>query len=306
MKNLFILSEEEKNRILNLHESATKRHYLTEQFDYQGLFGNYKDPFNLNQNTTILQGVNGDPYQYKKSGDKFWYAKKSEGNTPKWIEAKNPKAIEDIKNNIFTKGKFTKSSKNNGFILIWAFPEYQPKVDGKSGWTQLLGSLIRVTSGGGNEGTYGKLGHGGCVIVKSNGDATCYEFGRYPGAKKGYGKVLSYPLGKIGKIKNGVLINAEDVAKIAKGKTFPPGPSMRMSVVVVKLPNPSEAIKYAAVKEREYTALDFSIGDEDANCGTFTLDVAKSGGIQLGSHCFPTPIAAVNSFKKQSDSFFEV
>ena len=30
MKNLFIINEEEKNRILNLHESATKRHYLEE------------------------------------------------------------------------------------------------------------------------------------------------------------------------------------------------------------------------------------------------------------------------------------
>lgn len=31
MKNLFIINEEEKNRILNLHESATKRQYLNEQ-----------------------------------------------------------------------------------------------------------------------------------------------------------------------------------------------------------------------------------------------------------------------------------
>ena len=31
MKKLYFLDEEEKNRILNLHESATKRHYLGEQ-----------------------------------------------------------------------------------------------------------------------------------------------------------------------------------------------------------------------------------------------------------------------------------
>jgi hypothetical protein len=31
MKKLYFLDEEEKNRILNLHESATKRHYLNEQ-----------------------------------------------------------------------------------------------------------------------------------------------------------------------------------------------------------------------------------------------------------------------------------
>jgi hypothetical protein len=31
MKNLFMLSEEDRNRILNLHETATKRQYLGEQ-----------------------------------------------------------------------------------------------------------------------------------------------------------------------------------------------------------------------------------------------------------------------------------
>jgi hypothetical protein len=81
---------------------------------------------------------------------------------------------------------------------------------------------------------------------------------------------------------------------------------MSMTVAVVKLPNPSGAIDYASVKQREYSALDFSIGDEDANCGTFNRDVAKSGGIQTGSFCFPTPISVVNSFKDQSDSFFQV
>ena len=33
MKNLFIITEEEKKRILNLHESASKRHYLKENYD---------------------------------------------------------------------------------------------------------------------------------------------------------------------------------------------------------------------------------------------------------------------------------
>jgi hypothetical protein len=31
MKKLYFLDEEEKNRILNLHETATKKHYLSEQ-----------------------------------------------------------------------------------------------------------------------------------------------------------------------------------------------------------------------------------------------------------------------------------
>jgi len=78
MKNLFILSEEEKNRILNLHESATKRHYLSEQ--------------------EIKQGQPGDPYQYKKVGDEYYYALKKGGN---WTKATKERAIKNIKNFIF-------------------------------------------------------------------------------------------------------------------------------------------------------------------------------------------------------------
>jgi hypothetical protein len=201
----------------------------------------------------------------------------------------------------------TVAKNETGFILIWAFPEYEPKVDGQGKMAQFFGSLIRVTSGGGGrEGTYGKLGHGGCVVIKPNGNATCYEFGRYPGAKQGYGKVLSHPLGNIAKIKNGVLTNPEQVAIAARKKTFPPGPTMDMSVAVVKLPNPSGAEKYASVKERQYSAADFSIKDEDANCGTFARDVAYAGGINMGTFCFPTPNAVVNSFKDRADKMFKV
>jgi hypothetical protein len=49
MKNLFIINEEEKNRILNLHETATKNLYLSEQiitnfdskYDYKKESGDY-------------------------------------------------------------------------------------------------------------------------------------------------------------------------------------------------------------------------------------------------------------------------
>jgi hypothetical protein len=195
---------------------------------------------------------------------------------------------------------------SGGFILIWAFPEYEPSIDGKGKIMQFLGSAIRIASGGGKEGTYGKQGHGGCVVIKSNGESTCYEFGRYTGHKKGYGKVLTHPLGKIAKIKNGVLTNPEEVARIAKGQTHEPGPTMRMSVAVVKLPNPSEAERYASVKQREYSIVDFSIGDEDANCGTFARDVAYAGGVKMGQFCYPTPKAVVGSFRDKADKMFEV
>ena len=100
MKKLYFLDEEEKQRILNIHESATKRQYLPEQnFDFN-------DPLKIKQtnkqNQIVAQGEGNDPYQYMKWGDKVWFAKKSEGKNPNWIEAKNSDAIEAIRTKIFS------------------------------------------------------------------------------------------------------------------------------------------------------------------------------------------------------------
>jgi hypothetical protein len=107
MKNLFILSEEEKNRILNLHESATKRHYLNEQLldlgqsetqPTQPIIG----PTLLDaQGTIVKQGLYGDPYVYAKYGNDYYFAKASEGENPNWKLAKTEKGIRDIKGKIF-------------------------------------------------------------------------------------------------------------------------------------------------------------------------------------------------------------
>lgn len=99
MKNLYTINEEEKSRILNLHETATKKHYLSEQTNV------FNDPLQLNQtrkqNQVVVQGEGSDPYQYMKWGDKLWYAKKSEGKTPKWVEAKKQESIDAIKSKIY-------------------------------------------------------------------------------------------------------------------------------------------------------------------------------------------------------------
>jgi hypothetical protein len=80
MKKLFDISNSEKNRILEMHESATKRLYLKEQYE------------------DIRQGGPGDPYQYAKKDGKYFYAKKG---TENWIEQKNQKGIDSIKSAIY-------------------------------------------------------------------------------------------------------------------------------------------------------------------------------------------------------------
>jgi hypothetical protein len=334
MSKLFLISEEEKNRILNLHETATKKHYIHEQSvigaPNYGMINTVnstpkrkkvipkltpKDKIIAVQKSLIQKGFNvgptgadGDMGINTKNAIKSFQRKNN--LTPDGIVGNNTAKALGVQpltsDNSIENQSTSNVSKDSGFILVWSFPEYEPIIDGKGKVMQFLGSIIRLASGGGREGTYGKQGHGGCVIIKSNGDAVNYEFGRYPGADKGYGKVLTHPLGKIAKIKNGVLINPKEIASAARKKTYPPGPTMSMSVAVVKLPNPSEAERYASVKQREYSIVDFSIKDEDANCGTFARDVAYAGGIQMGTFCYPTPKAVVNSFRDKADKMFDI
>jgi hypothetical protein len=59
MKQLYFLDEEEKNRILNLHESATKRQYLSEQV--------------TNQTNLPTITDNDRTYDYQKNGDRYFF-----------------------------------------------------------------------------------------------------------------------------------------------------------------------------------------------------------------------------------------
>jgi hypothetical protein len=86
MKQLYFLDEEEKNRILNLHESATKRQYLSEQ--QTGAKFIYNNP-------------NDKAYDYKMENGKYYF--KGKPNTsyatkyPNWYEAKADRGIKAIK-----------------------------------------------------------------------------------------------------------------------------------------------------------------------------------------------------------------
>jgi hypothetical protein len=85
MSNLFNITEEEKNRILNLHETATKNLYLIEQ-----IVTNYDSK-----------------YDYKKENDNYFFRLK---NTDNWRVASG-KGLESIKTKVF-KTPITPTSKN--------------------------------------------------------------------------------------------------------------------------------------------------------------------------------------------------
>jgi hypothetical protein len=102
MNDLFLINEEERNRILGMHETATKKHYLSEQptpdFGQQPI-GPKTLPDTLK--SVVKKGLEGDPYVYGKLGNDYYYAKASDGDYPNWILATNPNAINSIKGKIY-------------------------------------------------------------------------------------------------------------------------------------------------------------------------------------------------------------
>lgn len=106
MKNLFTINEEEKNRILNLHETATKRQYLSEQSLGLGQSSEPTQPVTtvptlLDSGAIVKQGIPSDPYVYAKLKDNYYYSKDVNSDNPNWILAKNEKSINAIKGKIF-------------------------------------------------------------------------------------------------------------------------------------------------------------------------------------------------------------
>lgn len=228
-------------------------------------------------------------YLPKGQDDGFWGPKTDAA----WINFKQKKKVP------------LQPENDNGFILVFAFPDYQPSAG--SSWfnTNVLGPVTRALYGGSSSSSkggnvkMGKMGHGGCVIIESNGNSTLFEFGRYNPEleKKGYGVVIKKPLGKIAKIKNGELLNAKQIATIAKSKTQGEGPKLNMVVDVIPIPAVSKAIAYADIEgKKEYTTLDIGPGG-GINCGSYALEAAISGGAKTSFVCLRSPIQIVNHLK---------
>ncbi len=102
MNNLFLINNEEKDRILNLHESATKRQYLSEQptLDMGQPIQPSTGPKAFEDSGVIIKkGLEGDPYIYGKLGNDYYYAKSSDN--PNWVLANQPNSINSIKGKIY-------------------------------------------------------------------------------------------------------------------------------------------------------------------------------------------------------------
>ena len=202
-------------------------------------------------------------------------------------------------------GKSSGVLKSGDYLMIIAFPQYEPHVDkGESvSWPEKL-AISTQTGEWPREGTYGKIGHAGIALISKTGDVKLFEFGRY-NTKKGQGRVISKNLGKIAKIdKSGNFTNTKEVASKVKANTQGEGPRLDMVTAVVPVPNLEKARAFAEGPAiREYEAVDMSQGGA-ANCGTFAIDTAKAGGVPIGNFCSPMPVKMVANFKQYSTDYF--
>jgi len=204
-------------------------------------------------------------------------------------------------------GKSSGVLKSGDYLMIIAFPQYEPKPDkGQTvSWIEKV-AISTQTGEWPREGTYGKIGHAGIALISKTGDVKLFEFGRY-NTKIGQGRVISKNLGKIAKIdKSGNFTNTKEVASKVKANTQGEGPRLDMVTAVVPVPSLEKARAFAEGPAiREYEAVDMSQGGA-ANCGTFAIDTAKAGGVPIGDFCSPMPVKMIANFKQYSTDYFTV
>ena len=228
--------------------------------------------------------------------------------TPSFLQGqgvKKPAPVTQTKQQPQTQEKPVSSS--GDYLIIIAFPQYEPKVDkGETvSWIEKA-AIYTQTGETPREGTYGKIGHAGVALISKLGDVKLFEFGRY-NTEKGKGVVKSKILGKIAKIdSSGKFINAREVAKMVKSNTQGEGPRLDMVTAVVPVPSLQKAKAFAEGPAiREYEAVDMKQGGA-ANCGTFAIDTAKAGGVPIGDFCYPMPVKMISKFKEYSSEYFNV
>lgn len=117
-KNLFLISEEEKGRILDMHKTATKLQYLSEQESATTPAAPAATTPAATENKVQTLFYNDKDYTYKKEGEKYFFklqenpvspkalANKQAGKFVNWTEAKGA-GLEAIKKLDFTAEELT-------------------------------------------------------------------------------------------------------------------------------------------------------------------------------------------------------
>jgi hypothetical protein len=126
MKKLYFLDEEEKQRILNIHESATKRQYLREQSMFSAGQGGYSNP-TQNNTPKVAPKQNTGFGNVQPTNDVNPLSAKNLGFTPKQnTQIPNPQERQTnitklycgLKNGVITTGKYTNVKWNN-YVSDW-------------------------------------------------------------------------------------------------------------------------------------------------------------------------------------------
>lgn len=292
----------EKPSFENQEEGNSFRKYINEKFPkiaskYDLDITGKHDNSYIMKVAAVNMKINRDIYSFIKGETvrlfDLWNAYVKDANS---LPSKVSKFAGGLYSSIF-RGDYEPTTGH--FVIPFVFPEYEPKISkGDDSW---FTPIIRFISGSSSEDSYGKLGHMGIATVEPNGQVNIFEFGRYSGAKKGYGITKSKNIGKIAKISNGVVNNFESVCTKIKSNSQGEGPSQKMDCRLVPVTDVNKSLSMAKqTTTKEYEAFDGSTSDGDANCGTYTIEIAKAGGVPMGDFCLPNPTGVIKQFNKYS------
>ena len=238
MKNLFILSEEEKNRILNLHETATKQHYLINEVGYGT--GNWIDVNYQNKALTLnnyleMENDQGGDELKLNAGVTFTIL---DANT---LIAKNTdfqivgdytgSVSENSKGNV----KYTCNTKRfsvEGRDLTYWGEDFQSNV--QKAFDDLCGEAASPQQGGGQQGggqqgSSGKQGWNMDKVIQKYNCLRGEDFAEYQVYGDQYGDVVKLKLGKnkngqpvYGKmyLQDGYMVNWDSGVRIGKDDQY--------------------------------------------------------------------------------------
>jgi hypothetical protein len=98
------------------------------------------------------------------------------------------------------------------------------------------------------------------------------------------------------KWEDGAIQNLDSVCSIVKNNAASKAKQYDMNGVVIPITKEgyNTGKQYAdSIKSKKYQILDFTTGDNDANCATFGLEVVRAATGSGTEKCFPNPGAAI-------------
>lgn len=173
------------------------------------------------------------------------------------------------------RGTFTWTRKPSDIALLITYPDYPINTDTFYGYTR-------------------RVGHGGVLLIKSNGLTKYYEFGRYDPAKNG--QVRSYDISKV-KIANDGKVTTSSLKEVLLYLSTKSGKGGAIRAAYFLNVDFDKMLAQAQAKQPKYNVFNF-------NCGQYAESVVLKGNpkIDRPSIINPTPNNLVDEYIEEGNA----